>query len=169
MSAYPKSYHVFESIGVIRTPYKDTAPFQPVHQEKGEFKLVLEPQYTEGLKLLDTFSYIYVIYALDKIRIKSVQMQLSPPWSPQIKVGVFASRTPARPNPIGISIVKIKEIHNNIVYISGIDAFDGTPLLDVKPYLNILDVKKDANYGWVNQTGDELHLALHIKGIPHKH
>ena len=169
MAFFSKSYHVFESIGVIRTPYKDTAPYQPVQFKGDEFKLVLEPQYAEGLKHLDTFNYIYVIYALDRIRVKSKQMQISPPWAPQMKVGVFASRTPNRPNPIGISIVKIKKINRNIIYISGIDAFDGTPVLDIKPYLNLLDAKTDANLGWVSQTGDKTHLALHIRGIPHKH
>ena len=169
MSVYPKSYHVFQSIGVIRTPYKDTAPYQPVQTDEGGFKLELHPQYTEGLHLLDTFNYIYVIYALDKIVVKTNRMLVKPPWAPEMSIGVFASRSPDRPNPIGISIVQIKKIRQNIIYISGIDAFDGTPIIDIKPYLDLLDAKKDANFGWVNETGDEKHLALHIKGIPHKH
>ncbi len=106
---------------------------------------------------------------MDKIQVKSNQNILQPPWAPEMEIGVFASRSPNRPNPIGLSIVKIKKIINNIIYISGIDAFDGTPVLDIKPYLKDLDAKCDANYGWVDETGDENHLALHIKGIPHKH
>ncbi len=169
MSVYPKSYHVFQSIGVIRTPYKDTVPYQPVQTEEGDFKLVLHPQYTEGLHLLDTFHYIYVIYALDKIVVKTNWLLVKPPWAPEMSIGVFASRSPNRANPIGISVVKVKQVKQNIIYISGIDAFDGTPILDIKPYLDLLDAKKDANFGWVNQTGDVNHLALHIKGVPHKH
>ena len=169
MSVISKSYHVFHSIGVIRTPYKDSAPYQPVQMDEGDFKLVLESQYADGLKLLNTFNYIYVIYALDKLVVKNNQMVIRPPWAPEMSIGVFASRSPDRPNPIGISIVQIKKIRQNIIYISGIDAFDGTPIIDIKPYLDLLDAKKDANFGWVNQTGDENHLALHIKGIPHKH
>ena len=169
MSVYPKSYHVFQSIGVIRTPYKDTAPYQPVQTEEDDFKLVLHPQYTEGLHLLDTFNYIYVIYALDKIVVKTNRLLVKPPWAPEMSIGVFASRSPNRVNPIGISVVKVKQVKQNIIYISGIDAFDGTPIIDIKPYLDLLDAKKDANFGWVNQTGDVNHLALHIKGVPHKH
>jgi tRNA-Thr(GGU) m(6)t(6)A37 methyltransferase TsaA len=106
---------------------------------------------------------------LDKVSVQDRSTTLRPPWAPQMEIGVFASRSPNRPNPIGISVVKIKRIVKNIIYISGIDAFDGSPVLDIKPYLNILDVKPDANFGWVSATGDENHLALHIKGIPHKH
>ncbi len=169
MSTLSKSYHVFHSIGFIRTPYIDSAPYQPVQTEEGDFKLVLHSQYAEGLNLLNTFNYIYVIYALDKIKVRTNRMLISPPWAPEMSIGVFASRSPNRINPIGISIVKIKKIRQNIIYTSGIDAFDGTPILDIKPYLDLLDVKEDANFGWVNQTGDKNHLALHIKGIPHKH
>jgi len=169
MSVFPKSHHVFHNIGTIRTPYINSVPYQPVQTEEGDFKLVLDSQYAEGLHLLDTFKYIYVIYALDKVVVKNNNMLISPPWAPEMSIGVFASRSPNRINPIGISIVKIKKIRKNIIYISGIDAFDGTPILDIKPYLNLLDAKKDANFGWVSETGDINHLALHIKGIPHKH
>ncbi len=169
MPALTKSYHVFQSIGIIRTPYNDSAPYQPLQADEGDFRLILDKQYIEGLHLLDTFKYIYVIYALDKVVVKNHNMLMRPPWAPEMSIGVFAGRSPNRPNPIGISIVQIKKIWKNIIYISGIDAFDGTPILDIKPYLDLLDAKKDANFGWVNQTGDENHLALHIKGIPHKH
>ncbi len=169
MSHTPKSYHVYNSIGILRTPYQNSAPYQPVVNETGEFKIILDQKYTEGLKFIDSFSYIYLLYALDKIQVKSNQNILRPPWAPEMEIGVFASRSPNRPNPIGLSIVKIKKIIYNIIYISGIDAFDGTPVLDIKPYLKELDAKCDANYGWVDETGDENHLALHIKGIPHEH
>jgi len=85
------------------------------------------------------------------------------------KVGLFASRSPNRPNPIGISVVKIKRISGNILYISGIDAFDNTPVLDIKPYFDQLDAKTDANTGWFNPEDDSDHFLLHLKGIPHQH
>ena len=80
---------------------------------------------------------------------------------------MFASRSPDRPNNIGISIVRVKGIVNNEIFIFGLDAFDGTPMIDIKPYINDLDVKHDANYGWVDDLEDKEHLILHIKGIPH--
>jgi tRNA-Thr(GGU) m(6)t(6)A37 methyltransferase TsaA len=82
-------------------------------------------------------------------------------------VGVFASRSPTRPNPIGLSVVRIKRIEGNVIHVSGLDVFDGTPLLDIKPYIDELDVKKDANLGWVGDMDDPEHLALHIQGVPH--
>ncbi len=165
----PKTYHVYNSIGILRTPYHDQAPYQPVVDDAGEFKIVLEEKYTEGLKLLETFKYIYVLFSLNKIQVRNNSTRLRPPWAPQMEIGVFASRSPNRPNPIGLSIVQIKKIVKNTLYISGIDAFDGSPVLDIKPYLNLLDAKPDANFGWVSESDDENHLALHIKGIPHKH
>jgi len=165
----PQSYHVYNSIGIIRTPYKDAAPYQPVAHPAGEFKIILDKKYTEALKSLDTFNYMYVLFALDKIKTRTNQMLINPPWAPQFRIGVFASRSPQRPNPIGLSVVKIIKIVQNIIYIESIDAFDGSPVLDIKPYLQLLDSKTDANFGWVEETGDENHLALHIKGIPHKH
>ena len=164
----PDNYFVFNSIGIIHSPYKNKAPHQPLVNEQGEFKIVLNKKFIKGLTLLDTFNYIYVIYYLDKV-IRNNEMIISPSWANQQEVGIFASRSPNRPNPIGISIVKIKRIIDNVIYISGIDAFDGSPLLDIKPYIDQLDVKQDANYGWVEKEDNEDHLALHIQGIPHKH
>lgn len=163
----PQNYFVFKSIGIIRTPYIDKAPFQPVTNNQGLFKLILDDKYVDGLKKIETFTYIYVIFALDKLPLKKNNNIVKPPWAPKSEIGVFASRSPNRPNPLGISVVKIIKIVKNTIYISGIDAFDGTPIIDIKPYIKDLDAKCDANYGWVDETGDENHLALHIKGLPH--
>ena len=118
-----------------------------------------------GLKELDSFTYIYVIYYIDRLT-ASPKMEVSPPWAAGHRVGLFASRSPVRPNPIGLSVVRIKEIIGNRVYTSGLDVFDGTPLLDIKPYIKDLDSKEDANNGWVDSADDD-HLTLHIRGIPH--
>lgn len=159
---------VLNSIGVIRSPYKNKAPHQALENDQGEFALVLHKKYIKGLQLLDSFAYIFVIYYLNKV-MRNNEMMISPPWANQQDVGIFASRSPNRPNPIGISVVKIKKIIDNTIYISGIDAFDGTPLLDIKPYIDQLDAKSDANYGWVKKEDNDDHLALHIQGVPHKY
>jgi len=156
---------IFRSIGVIRTPYVGWAPYQPV-EEEGDFRLVLEPRYAEGLHKLESFRYIYVLYYIDRVQ-KPLELIVAPPWAGGIRVGVFASRSPVRPNPIGLSVVRIRRIEDNVVYTSGLDVFDGTPLLDIKPYIQELDAKPDANYGWVEDLPDRDHLILHIKGIPH--
>jgi tRNA-Thr(GGU) m(6)t(6)A37 methyltransferase TsaA len=157
----------FRKIGIIKTPYIDTAPYQPVDEDEGDFRVILEPKYTEALNDLNTFTYMYVIYFIDRLTSSPTKF-VSPSWTPGTKVGLFASRTPVRPNPIGLSIVRIKEIVDNEVFTTCLDVFDNTPLLDIKPYVKDLDSKDDANYGWLDYLdGDKEHLFLHIKGIPH--
>ncbi len=153
-------------IGVIRTPYIDNAPYQPLDEAKGDFRVVVDSQYADGLYKLAKFHYIYVIYYIHHI-VRRLSMIVSPPWAGGARVGLFASRSPVRPNPIGLSVVRIKSIVNNEIHTSGLDVFDGTPLLDIKPYINDLDSKCDANYGWIEEMDDKEHLLLHIKGIPH--
>jgi tRNA-Thr(GGU) m(6)t(6)A37 methyltransferase TsaA len=130
-------------IGFIRTPYSDKAPFQPEPGAQGPFCIELE----EGLFKLDSYRYIHVLFYCDRLD-KPIQMMATPPWAGGKKVGLFASRSPRRPNPIGLSVVKIKRIEKNVIHVSGIDALDGTPLLDIKPYSLDLDAKTDANDGW---------------------
>jgi len=156
----------FRPIGVIRTPYTDTAPYQPVDEDEGDFRVVVYPRYAGGLYKLDTFRYIYLLYYLHQVK-REPEMTVSPPWAGGKQVGLFSSRSPARPNGIGLSVVRIKKIVNNEIYTSGLDVFDGTPLLDIKPYIMELDSKSDANYGWIEEMDDRDHLILHIKGIPH--
>jgi len=138
------------SIGIIQTPYNDKAPRQPIADADGTFALILNAEYSKALKQLDSFKYIYVIYFLDKALWPN-ELELSKPLKNQQKIGLFASRSPNRPNPIGLSVVKIKKIEKNVIYISGIDAFNGTPLLDIKPYIKKLDAKPDANNGWIDE------------------
>jgi len=155
-----------DPIGVIETPYYGRAPYQPVDDADEEFCIVLDEKYTDGLRELEKFKYIYVLYYAHLIS-RELRMVISPPWTVAGKVGIFASRSPVRPNPIGLSVVKIREIIDNRIYTSGMDVFDGTPVLDIKPYIKDLDSKNDANSGWIDELDDSEHLALHIKGIPH--
>jgi tRNA-Thr(GGU) m(6)t(6)A37 methyltransferase TsaA len=155
-------------IGIIRTPYSDNAPYQPLEKDEGDFRIVVDSQYVDSLYKLDGFRYIYVIYYVHRVK-RDFSDVVTPPWAGGVKVGVFASRSPVRPNPIGISIVRIKGIRNNEIFTSGMDVFDGTPLLDIKPYIKDLDTKHDANYGWIEDMDDREHLLLHIRGIPHNY
>jgi tRNA-Thr(GGU) m(6)t(6)A37 methyltransferase TsaA len=155
-----------KKIGIIRTPYTYKAANQPIKNDKGEFCILIDPSYADGLRELELFHYIYVIYYMHRTKRKE-SMTVIPPWTGNMKVGLFASRSPVRPNPIGISIVRVKRIIHNRIFTSGIDVFDGTPLIDIKPYIKDLDSKCDANYGWIEKLEDLEHLSLHIKGIPH--
>ncbi|MBD3319469.1 MAG: tRNA (N6-threonylcarbamoyladenosine(37)-N6)-methyltransferase TrmO [Chitinivibrionales bacterium] len=157
----------FKQIGVIRTPYTDSAPYQPVVNDEGEFRIVLQREYAQGLADLETFRYIYVLYFVDRLTRTTVMIE-HPAWTPDTNVGLFASRSPVRPNPLGLSVVQLKKIVGKSIFTSGLDVFDNTPLLDIKPYIKDLDSKNDANYGWIEKlAGNKQHLLLHIMGIPH--
>lgn len=156
----------YDPIGTIRSPYEAEAPFQPV-PDAGDFALELDPEFAAGLDRLEEFAYAYVLFHLDRAREYSLSVE--PPWRAGTEIGLFATRAPSRPNPIGLSVVRVRGVDGSRVEISPIDAFDGTPLLDLKPYVDGLDAKSDADVGWIDleSAADQEHLASHVKGIPH--
>lgn len=159
----------FKAIGTIHTPYFSfNTPHQPVPDAPGDFWITLNPDYAGALQNLDSFSYIIVLYYLDQVTAPA-KFLTNTPWAPEKEVGLFASRSPLRPNPIGLSIVKVKEIQGNDIIISGIDAYNGTPLLDIKPYMHFLDSKEDSNNGWFDELPDKDHLIAHALGLSHDH
>jgi len=158
-----------QSIGTIHTPYFDlNTPHQPIPNAPGDFWITLNPEYAGALKTLNTFNYIYVLYHLSEVT-QPVELLTRSPWAPETEIGLFASRSPKRPNPIGLSIVQIREIRGNELIISGIDAYNGTPLLDIKPYMHFLDSKADANNGWLDALPESKHTMAHVLGLPHNH
>jgi tRNA-Thr(GGU) m(6)t(6)A37 methyltransferase TsaA len=135
-------------IGVIRTPYtQQKPPHQPDPNAEGEFRIEVYPEFAGGLYKLESFSHIYVLFHLDRTN-RPVNLLVTPPKAGGVEVGLFASRSPNRPNPIGLSIVGLKAVDDNRLTITGIDAMDRTPLLDIKPYVGSLDCKDSANDGW---------------------
>ena len=159
----------FQAIGTIHTPYFAlNTPHQPIPDAPGDFWITLNPEYTGALETLSTFNYIYVLYYLDQATPPKDMLTRSP-WAPELEIGLFASRSPQRPNPIGLSIVKVKEIQGNELVISGIDVYNGTPLLDIKPYMHFLDSKEDANNGWFDTLPDKEHTIAHALGLSHEH
>ena len=110
-----------------------------IPEGKGEIEIYSE--YQSALKNLELFEYIIVIYHLDKV--KKWNHTAKPPASnPDYTFGLFATRSPNRPNPIGLATVKLEKVEDGILYVSGVDAFDGTPVLDIKPYLPSVDCLK---------------------------
>jgi tRNA-Thr(GGU) m(6)t(6)A37 methyltransferase TsaA len=139
-----------KSIGRIRTPYHENPPHQPDPDAEGDFYIDLDPTFEDGLYKLASSRYIYVLFYFDR-QDKTVALRVKPPWADGVEVGLFASRSPHRPNPIGLSIVRLKQIDGARLYISGIDVLDNTPLLDIKPYVKGLDNKDNANRGWQDE------------------
>lgn len=138
----------YEPIGVIRTPYKmkKGTPIQPPGARDVKGTVELNPEYTDGLIDLDGFTHIILIYHFHKTDGHSLHVQ---PYMDQTKRGVFATRIPGRPNPIGISVVRLDEIQGNTLHVRDVDILDGTPLLDIKPYVPEFDAAPDAEIGWL--------------------
>jgi len=156
-----------EAVVIIKTPYKNHAPRQPQPEAEGDFRIIVDERWAAGLYLLEKFKYVNVLFCFDRAS-KDVPMRVTPPGASK-SVGVFASRSPLRPNPIALSTVRIKNISNNTIFISGIDALDGTPLLDLKPYIAAVDCKPDAGNGWVDDMNNTDHQISHLKGESHSH
>lgn len=138
----------FQRIGIIRTPYSGNVPFRPREDAEGDFRITVDPPYQGGLLRLDAFSHIHVIFLLDRAE-PADSLEAHPPGA-GITVGTFASRSPRRPNPIGLSTVRIKKIERNEIHTTGLDILDGTPLLDIKPYIRDMESIPGANNGWID-------------------
>ncbi len=137
----------FEPIGIIHTPFKtkDECPIQPVYSSDTEGEIEIFEEYAAGLKDIETFSHIYIIYLFDKAgEVRLVR----PTFLDDEPHGVFASRHPCRPNSIGMSIVQLEKRNDNKITASGIDVLDGTPLLDIKPCMPRFDIVDSAVNGW---------------------
>jgi len=141
---------VMQPIGVIHSPYKQVKdmPIQGRFKPDVKAYIELKEQYTAGLKDLDGFSHIILVYYFHKSQREDLQ---SKPFLENEVHGIFAIRSPHRPNHIGISIVKVESIEGNKIYFSQVDILDGTPLLDIKPYVKHFDSREDATCGWIDK------------------
>ena len=137
-------------IGVIRTPYKESKgiPIQGKFEKNVIGTAEVFPEYQEGLKDVEGFSHIYLVYFFDRAKEEKL---LGKPFLEDDEHGIFAIRSPMRPNRIGISIVKIEKVENNVVTFSEVDILDGTPLLDIKPYVSHFDSRESVRNGWIDK------------------
>ena len=145
----------FESIGLIHTAYENPegTPIQPNSAADSQGTIVLHPILVEGLRDLDGFSHIILIYVFDQI----IQPKLLvKPFMDDQERGVFATRAPARPNPIGMSVVRLLKIEGNRLTFSGADMLNNTPLLDIKPYAPPFEPQTVERIGWLTKRADRL-------------
>jgi tRNA-Thr(GGU) m(6)t(6)A37 methyltransferase TsaA len=138
-------------IGHIHTPYVDSVPPQPETDSPEDFFISIGEEYLAGIEELDRFTYVYILFLFHRSISSTGSLEVHLPWLHGESIGVFASRSPQRPNPIGLSVAKVLEIEENRIFIDAIDVFDGTPVLDIKPYMHSLDAKNDANNGWMTK------------------
>jgi len=134
-------------IGIIHTLYKTKpdCPIQPLYAAGVEGRVEVFEQYAEGLKDVELFSHIYLLYHLD--RANAIQL-VRPTFLDDTPHGIYASRHPCRPNRIGMSIVKLLRRELNVLVVDGADMLDATPLLDIKPYVAKFDAFPSASEGW---------------------
>jgi tRNA-Thr(GGU) m(6)t(6)A37 methyltransferase TsaA len=137
-------------IGIIRSPYKpfEEIPIQGRFKDDVEAWLELEKRYTKGLKDLDKFSHVILLYYFHKSDREEIEGK---PFLEGDTHGIFAIRNPHRPNHIGFSIVKIKKIEANRLYFTQVDMWDGTPLVDIKPYVSHFDSRENTSSGWIEK------------------
>jgi tRNA-Thr(GGU) m(6)t(6)A37 methyltransferase TsaA len=144
---------VYHPIGTIHSPHTvpEQTPVQPVFAQGIRGTVEVLPDYTEGLDDLEAFSHIYLVFHMH--RSPGVRMKVTPYLDEEPR-GLFATRGPWRPNPIGFSVVRLLKREDNVLTVQDVDVLDGTPLLDIKPYVARFDERPDAKSGWQDEVDD---------------
>lgn len=148
----------FRPIGVIHSPFSTQAgtPIQPAAARGAAGTVRIYEEYAEGLRDLDGFSHIWLLYHFHLS--KRYSLTVTPFLDTEMR-GLFATRAPARPNGIGLSVVRLTGIRGTVLDIQDVDIIDGTPLLDIKPYVPVFDVRDADRTGWLEgRSGDNIGL-----------
>ena len=140
----------YRPIGTVHTPFMspDGMPVQASRSENAPGTVVVDAEYVEGLDDLDGFSHIVLVCHLHLARPHRLKVI---PFLDDVPRGLFATRAPARPNPVGVSVVALERIEGNTLHIRGVDLIDGTPLLDIKPYVGEFDEPVETRFGWLDE------------------
>lgn len=149
----------FRPIGLLRTPFDQPAamPIQPSAARGTAGRIELDPELAEGLRDLAGFSHIIVLYYFH--RTSGVRLTVTP-FLDEHPRGLFATRAPCRPNPIGLSVLRLVGVEGNLLAVEDVDMLDGSPLLDIKPYVPRFDQPAGpVRSGWVTATDDQLAAA----------
>ncbi|MFP5518897.1 MAG: tRNA (N6-threonylcarbamoyladenosine(37)-N6)-methyltransferase TrmO [Bdellovibrionia bacterium] len=153
----------FKPIGYLQSCYRDKfgTPRQPglVSEAWSQLEILPEYQPEESLQGLEGFSHLWLLWLFHQNSSARFHAKVHPPRFGGESMGLFATRTPHRPNPIGLSLVKLERIENSVLYFSGADIVDGTPILDIKPYLPFVESVPDAKIGWV-QSAEEKQIQV---------
>jgi tRNA-Thr(GGU) m(6)t(6)A37 methyltransferase TsaA len=145
---------VYRPIGIIHSPFHDLAemPVQPGEDLRAPGTVEVFEEFEAGLKDLEGFSHIILIYHFHQVL--GGRLLVTPFLDTQTR-GVFATRAPTRPNPIGLSIVRLVSIQGNILSVDHLDTLDGTPLLDIKPYIPAIEPQEDIRIGWIEEAREK--------------
>lgn len=148
----------YKQIGIVRSPFKEAkgTPIQSIAAQDIEGIVEVFPGYIEGLKDIEEFSYLILIYDFHLIQESSLLVK---PFLDTELHGVFATRSPGRPNSIGLSVVGLINVEGNKLHIRDVDIIDGTPLLDIKPYVPEFDARKTGKIGWFEKNMHKLPIT----------
>lgn len=143
----------FTPIGTIHSPFTslEGMPIQPAGASGVKGSVEVLEDFADGLQDLDGFSHIILLYLFHRSR--GFKLRVVPFMDNSMR-GVFATRAPKRPNPIGFSVVRLENIEGNVLHVDGIDILDGTPLLDIKPYVPEFDPQEEVRTGWLDKAGN---------------
>jgi len=145
----------YRTIGIIHSPFKDTKgmPIQPAGAEGVQGTVEVFNEYCAGLKDIDGFSHVILIY---HFHLSSGYSLEAKPFMDDEMRGIFAMRGPARPNPIGVSVVRLVTVDKCTLHIEDVDIVDGTPLLDIKPYVPDFDCRPIERIGWLHRKAEDV-------------
>jgi len=135
-------------IGLLRTPFDrpQGAPIQPSGAKGAKGRAILEPEFEPGLKDLEGFSHLILVYYFHLSR--GFELEVVPFLDHEPR-GLFATRAPRRPNPIGLSTVRLVKVEGQVLHLEDVDMVDGSPLLDLKPYVPEFDLRGEVRLGWL--------------------
>jgi len=147
---------VYRPIGVVHSPFKvpQDVPIQSVAAEGVMGIVEVAREYVDGLRDVDGFSHLILVYHCHLAQDYSLLVR---PFLDERLHGVFSTRAPSRPNPVGVSVVRLTRMEKNILHIQDVDIIDGTPLLDIKPFVPEFDQRKAERIGWLTRNIDKLH------------
>jgi len=146
---------IYTPIGVVRTPFDEPkgTPIQPAAAKGIKGTVEIFPQYTDGIEDVEGFSHMILIYHFHLSGGYSLKVK---PYMDDQYYGVFATRAPRRPNSIGISVVRLTNIEKNILHIQDVDIVNGTPLLDIKPFVPEFSANEEIRVGWLENNINKL-------------
>jgi tRNA-Thr(GGU) m(6)t(6)A37 methyltransferase TsaA len=152
----PRDPIIYRPIGVVRSPFTspEGMPLQSVAAAEVHGRIELDAELAPGLKDLDGFSHLHLITHLHRGRPGGLEVV---PYLDDVTRGIFATRSPRHPNPIGISVVRLLTITGATLEVTGLDLLDGTPVLDVKPYVPKFDAVAAERTGWLAEAADRVH------------
>lgn len=143
----------YRPIGIIHSGHHDPdhGPIQPCYADGCTGTVEIFEEFAKGLQDIEGYSHIYLLYHLDRAQPGSLLVK---PFLQDIEHGIFSTRAPGRPNPIGMSLVRLLSREGNLLHIANIDTLDGTPLLDIKPYSRRIDCVIGTRDGWQDEVDD---------------